>query len=121
MAHSFAGYRILAADLPHLKKTMVIRYEDFVQNPDELLDSLYQFVGLPPRKSNHQIRPDVNSEYFKQWDQDCQSITRGYFLKKILKDRSIHQQAQHLGYSLKDGGVSQSPPALEELAAFGQD
>ena len=51
-----------------LQRVYVLCYEDFVANPQEQLDGLYSFLGLPSTQVTREIRKTVNARYLEKWD-----------------------------------------------------
>lgn len=65
LKHWVHCYRIFEQDRSHIARIRVIRYEDFVTEPDAVLADLFDFIGLdhcPPRRD---IRPSVNERYWE--------------------------------------------------------
>ena len=97
LEHTMRGYEIFASDLLKLNKVYVLRYEDFVQNPQLEIDKLYRFIGVKSRKITHNVLPTVNDKYFKMWERN-----RGNWLQRLVFPISTlwEQRANRFGYSL---------------------
>jgi hypothetical protein len=65
--HWLACHETLLADLPHVRRLMVIRYEDFVARPDGALAAAFRFIGIEPQPSGLSVRTGVNDAYFDRW------------------------------------------------------
>ena len=44
--HWFTAHQILRSDYPHLRRAMVLRYEDLIEDPDTELARIEAFLGL---------------------------------------------------------------------------
>ena len=97
--HWLVCHETLLADLEHVERLMVIRYEDFVADPDATLAAAFRFIGLEPRPSGLQVRGDVNAAYFQRWRSH-----RWNPYKRFDTDRATRQlaaRAGRFGYSLE--------------------
>jgi hypothetical protein len=54
-------------DKQHIRRLLVLRYEDFVEQPQAALETIYSFVGLPTHLNRIEVRSNVNEKYLKQW------------------------------------------------------
>ncbi|HEX5614328.1 MAG TPA: sulfotransferase [Acidimicrobiia bacterium] len=87
-------------DEGHLARVRVVRYEDFVAQPASVLDELHRFVGLPPRATDLDIRPDRDAQYSRQWRAATgRASLRRHFLARRYDGRV---RALGFGYSLRD-------------------
>ncbi|MEM5498169.1 sulfotransferase [Paraglaciecola mesophila] len=97
--HTLLGYEILLNDLPHLKNVYVLRYEDFVQNPQNKINSIFDFLGLASLTVKHKIRLEVNEQYYARWQRNRANIIKR--LHFPLTDK-VEQRFNNIGYSLRD-------------------
>ena len=71
MRHWFTAHRIMCADLPHIKRKLLFRYEDFVNHPHKVLSGIYRHVSLPVAQvsslHDSRIMADLNQAYFQDW------------------------------------------------------
>jgi hypothetical protein len=44
-----------------------LKYEDFVEKPQAVLEMIYSFLELPNCSNPIEVRSDVNEEYLKKW------------------------------------------------------
>lgn len=72
MAHWLRAYQIAADDLPHLRDTLVVRYEDFVASPHENMDRIWQFLELPSHRVEIKVK-NSNQRYFARWQQELEA------------------------------------------------
>jgi hypothetical protein len=97
--HTLRGYEILAEDLPYLKKVFVVRYEEFVKNPQQEMDKIYQFIGIDSSPFEHKIRTQVNEKYFSMWDKNRAFPAN---IKAYPITTEIENRANSFGYSIKN-------------------
>ena len=97
--HSLKGYEIFMEDMPYLSKLYVLRYEDFVVNPQEEINKIFDFLGLNSITVEHTVRPNVNEKYFSMWQDD-----RSNLLKRLQFPISnkMEKRANNFGYSMRD-------------------
>tara|TARA_B110000881_G_C18597651_1_gene532658 strand:- start:3087 stop:3881 length:795 start_codon:yes stop_codon:yes gene_type:complete len=96
--HTLRGYEILAKDLSYLNSAFIVRYEDFVQNPQIEMDNIYKFLGVDSSPVGNDIRPNVNDKYFSMWDKNREfpMNRQAYPITPELESR-----ANKFGYSLE--------------------
>jgi hypothetical protein len=85
-------------DQPYLEQVITINYENFVQQPDSVLASVYDFLHIKKYAHQHIIKPGINSEYFQQWRiLECTLWSRPFieFTKRYYGAR-----VEKLGYNL---------------------
>jgi hypothetical protein len=71
-------------DKRHIRRLLVLRYEDFVENTRATLAEIYSFVGLPDYPNKIEVHSDVNRNYFRKWQElrdatlsrDCMETAR---------------------------------------------
>jgi hypothetical protein len=106
LEHTIKGYEIFLSDRQFLRKSYIIRYEDFVRNPQQQINSIYNFLDLDPVQNEQHVRSDVNSKYFQMMKRD----DSGYQYSKDLELR-----ANLIGYSLHDPEVLLNVPFLGSM------
>jgi len=65
--HWVHAHQVMAADLPRVDSVVVVRYEDLVTRPAEVLGGLQAFLGLEPADSGEAPRRDLNDRYLEEW------------------------------------------------------
>ena len=65
--HWLHCHELLLEDAPRIENLLVMRYEEFVANPDERLADVYRFIGIEPRPSGLEVRREINDAYFRRW------------------------------------------------------
>lgn len=67
LEHWNAAHHQMLNDLPHLKRAHVLRYEDFITNPQAVLARIWEFLELSPPAISERIETSHNSNYLQQW------------------------------------------------------
>ena len=77
--HYLVSHRILAADLPHLSKVRVLRYEDLVSSPKACTNRLLGWLQLRPlAKAFATIASDTNAKYEREYCHGSRNGSTGY-------------------------------------------
>jgi len=87
-------------DKGFLKKCLMVKYEDFTEDPRTTLNSVCSFLDIENFKSDREIRSDVNQKYLLRWKQleDAGFYSKAY--KKYLIAK-YENRVREFGYSLK--------------------
>ncbi len=99
--HSLLAYEIFLKDMRALNSVYILRYEEFVLEPQKVSDSIFRYLGLESIKIRHDVRSDVNAKYFSQWENDQKKLAKR-ILWKLPRTRSFETRANECGYSIKD-------------------
>lgn len=107
--HSFRGYETMLDDMSRLDSLYILRYEDFVAQPQATVDDIFAYLGMESIEVTHHIRTDVNGKYFAMWDKAQRN-----FLNRIFRKipHEYEARANKLGYSLEDYNSSLPVPWL---------
>jgi hypothetical protein len=97
ISHTFLGYEIFMNDMDYLSNVYVLRYEDFVANPQDEINKVYDFIKLEPWQIRHSIKPNVNDKYFSMWEADRENLFKRLF-SPIGEDPE--KRANKFGYSI---------------------
>lgn len=97
--HSLRGYEIFMEDMPYLNNVYVIRYEDFVCNPQEEINKIYEFLCLEKIPIQHEVRSDINNKYFSMWRKNRKSLWQRF---RFSIDNELEKRANRFGYSIKN-------------------
>lgn len=85
-------------DRAHLQNVHVLRYEDFVEQPEQRLGELYAFLGLSRAPLLRDVRRGVNDRYWTKWVGRQRSLlTRPYISRIVAR---YEDRVRRLGYSL---------------------
>jgi len=93
--HTLRCYESFLLDLPLLSGVHLLRYEEFVNDPQSTLQEICSWIGIKPHSFRYEITPHINQAYFEQW-----SDYSGAF-------RKVHaweERANVFGYSLLNPG-----------------
>ena len=97
--HSLRAYETLFEDMKSLDSIYLLRYENFVFEPQKTIDEIFEYLGMQTVKVSHEIRTDINDKYFGMWEKDKKKLWNRLFRK--LPDE-FEQRANQFGYSIND-------------------
>jgi Sulfotransferase family len=100
LRHWVVCHERYAADAPRLRRAIVVRYEDLVARPDEVMGRLWGFLGLAPHAAPVPVREGVNETYFAAWREAGRGPMKG--LLRALAVRRLEPAVRRWGYSLTD-------------------
>jgi hypothetical protein len=100
LRHWVVAHELYREDAHHVDRLLEVRFEDLLRDPDELLARVYGFLGLEPRPTSLEIRPDGNEAYFRRWREAEESV--GGRLRHRLLRREHEEAVNAFGYSLVD-------------------
>lgn len=102
LEHSILCYERFVQDMSHLKHLAVFRYEEFVQHPEETLAVITDWLGMPRVELKHEVRVDVNGNYFKTFREERESLL--HRLKPAFSGMpaKFEARANALGYSIEE-------------------
>lgn len=98
LENTLRAYERVLADMGDLERAHVVRYEEFVAQPQTVLDSIYRFLGLASFPAGIEVWGDSNSNYFDSW-----AVHRG-LLRHQLFERlpyGLEQRSNRCGYSVR--------------------
>ena len=114
--HWLTCHELMVQDAKHLPGLHVVRYEDFVARPDDVLAEAFRYIGLEPYPAGLAVRSNVNDAYFARWD-----ARRWNLAKRYDTDRAVarfSERAARFGYSMSEparlGEVAEIPVATAE-------
>jgi Sulfotransferase family len=66
--HWITAHKILRADIAHVPRFLMVRYEDLVNEPVRTMANLYEFLSIPSQGINNNAHiVDENKNYLRQW------------------------------------------------------
>lgn len=96
----------LEADLPHIRRSLVVPYERFVVDPDGWLARLYEFLELEPHARTLEIKRATNDPYFESWRAVQAQRGIGPQASRAKKAReaaaALEPRVRRWGYSFED-------------------
>ena len=98
--HWLACHEIFREDRPFLKNQIVMRYEDFVAEPDRWMKNIGTFLGIPYSPSQQEIHPDINKKYIDQWERWGRGLFGTVWMNVVL--HKFESRMASFGYSLRD-------------------
>lgn len=108
--HWLLCHEIFLSDAPHLKHLLVLKYEDFVAEPQAMLDRIYTSLGLPTFPCAEEVEAGINDRYQSQWN----AMQEDSQMKSSIGDAlQFEERIRGFGYSLQDWSVSK--PLSENL------
>lgn len=87
-------------DKKHLHRLRLIKYEDFVTDPQQTLNGISDFIGIERRALEQKVTANVNGEYFKQWEEFRRNSV--YLNNEAYFGHILESRMMRFGYSLLD-------------------
>ena len=110
MRHWANTHHVMAADLRHLRRFRIVRYEVFVRDPESELAALFEMVGLPPIPVPGRVRQGINERYFESWRACASTALGGRDCRRAI--RMFQGDAERWGYSLSQPELLAVPPPV---------
>lgn len=95
--HTLLAYERFFKDMEALESVYVLRYEEFVLEPQETIDRIFNYLELTTVPLKHDVRSDVNERYFSMWENELKA-SENRIIGKLPKD--IEARANKFGYSI---------------------
>lgn len=103
--HWITCHEIFRADFKFLERVFMLKYEQYVANPNHWLQQIHQFLELDYHPIEQKILPHVNEKYFSRWRQDREKL---FFQRTTQKMIERYEERLHpFGYSLVDLNISE--------------
>ena len=109
LEHSLTAYEIFVKDSKYLDSFYILRYEEFVLDPQKTIDSIFDYLELSSIKVNHQVRPNVNEKYFLMWEEDRKKLINRLFTRSLS---GFEERLNKFGYSITNYNELLSAPYL---------
>jgi len=103
LKHWIVCHEILMNDSSHIKNLFVIKYEEFVSDPEMHLGRIYAFLRCPPHPTHQTVKSDINQKYFAAWDRKQTRPLSRPCLDFI--SWKFERNVNRFGYSLYDHDV----------------
>lgn len=100
LEHWLVCHEIFMEDRPHLKRTMMLTYEQFVAEPSKWTNKIYNFLGVEDFPNQQKVLSGVNDKYFSKWRKDQQGFFSGITTKSLIN--RFETRFNRFGYSLVD-------------------
>ena len=98
ISHWIKCHEIFNEDKKMIRNIINIKYEDLINNNEEILAQLSEFLKLNIKPSKIEIRKGINDKYFKIWIKKSKSIFTKYRISKIIKKHN--SDVEKFDYSL---------------------
>lgn len=103
-------HELFERDLPRLERVLVVKYEQFVADPDAVLARVYDFVGVERHQRALAIRSDTNERYHRMWRE--RTAKRFVGRRSRTTTAALENRVRRFGYSLDDLGLCHPGTAL---------
>jgi len=100
MEHWLYCHRLFELDRPHLRRVLVIKYEDVIGATQATLRQIYAFLDLPPHASDP-LNPAGNERYFTAWRKLLDGKAKGHCVFHSIVAK-YERRIRPYGYSLID-------------------
>ena len=97
--HWLRCHELLLDDAPKIEHLLVMRYEEFVFDPDRRLGDVFRFAGVEPLPSGLEVKGGINDGYFRRW-----TLARrapGTVTDIATAVETLEDRVSRFGYSLK--------------------
>ena len=99
--HWLIAHRLLAEDLPHLRRVCVVYYEDLLEEPEMELERVRSFLGLEGAIPSGRVSRSHNLSYEQEWD-ELKSLTRVGGWQRRWIERRYADEIASFGYAMND-------------------
>jgi len=109
LRHWFACHDTFSADAPKIDRLLVLRYEALLSAPQQTLDQLLRFVGLPPASDAvaSEVSTEPSGRYRAEWER---LVSRPWYRPYgELLVRRFEDDARRYGYGMRDLETFPSP------------
>jgi len=98
--HWIVCHKIYNNDQKKLKRSINFRYEDLINNTDETLKLISEFLKTKIINNEVEIRSGINQKYFKMWEKKKNSFFTKRKIRGIIE--KYENEVNSFGYSLID-------------------
>lgn len=86
VGHWIHCHEIFERDRPHIRRLLLIRYEDLVLRPRATLQQVFNFAGLDLKMPDEEIDSGINRKYLRRWTY-LKLLPRGYRYQQRIIER----------------------------------
>lgn len=97
--HWLHCHELLIEDASRIEHLLVMRYEEFVANPDARLADVYRFIGIEPQPSGLEVRREINDAYFRRWGLARRGPGTSADIARAIE--TMEERVSRFGYSLE--------------------
>jgi hypothetical protein len=111
--HWVHAHLVMEGDLPQVERVVVVRYEDLVTRPAEVVGGLQAFLGLEPTDGGEAPRQDLNDRYLEDWRSG--GVLAGVSARRTERryGSAVGRYGYHLSSPLPVGPLTPDLPALD--------
>jgi Sulfotransferase family len=107
--HWVVCHERLLADAPHVRRLMIVRYEDLIADPDTWMSRMHEFAGVSPLPPAEHLDPGPNERYLGRWSERRRQPLRSLYLDRVA--RRYEERVNRFGYSLTAPEAAPAPAA----------
>ncbi len=100
IAHWLVCHEQFSYDKKYLRNLLVLKYEEFVVEPQTTLKKIYEFLGVKSVPFTREVRPNVNDKYFSKWEDMQNGMLTKFYTQYITQ--KFERRVNQYGYSLKN-------------------
>jgi hypothetical protein len=100
LEHWLVCHEIFRDDQKHLDHSLVVKYEEFVAEPERWVNNMYHFLGLGDYSMSQKVLSHVNEKYFAIWNKRLSGLLSGPLNRRMIE--RYEERVRCFGYSLTD-------------------
>jgi Sulfotransferase family len=113
LEHWLICHEIFLEDAPHIRRLMLVRYEDFVADPAGVVGRIQRALGLAPSGATFKARTGINDSSFARWSARLRPRRRREHRELA---RRFEERANRFGYGLIEPQRDTEPaPEVSDL------
>ena len=85
-------------DSTYLKNISLIRYEEFVSSPQNIINKLFDNIGIESIILNRKIKKNINEKYFEEWRKKKKKYISKMYIEKL--ENKYKKRVLKFGYDL---------------------
>lgn len=102
--HWLICHETMRADLPSLRRVLVMHYENLVVDPGAVLDRLGQFLGLDLSSEAHRVNKNATEAYVERWARYRSRLSRRP--AALFMESRFARRIEAFGYQLDEPGLA---------------
>ncbi|HXD09841.1 MAG TPA: sulfotransferase [Anaerolineales bacterium] len=100
LEHWLVCHELFLEDRKHLKNVLLLKYEEFVADPNAWVNRINSFLRLDNHQAHQKILSNVNKKYFGYWSRDLKSWHSSISTRPLIA--RYEDRFKKFGYSLID-------------------
>jgi hypothetical protein len=96
--HWVIAHERFATDAERVPRVMLIRYEELVAEPQAVLDSIFNRLGLPPLTQRWEVQTGLNAGYLERWEARGNPYRAA---RRAIVGARFESRVARFGYSLR--------------------